>query len=1039
MARLRVVIAHDPVLLLRRAADEFLVRRRATPSEPFPTVPCLLALRQGGLRDDLLGMAAEAGLPGWFDPPLCIFHELPRWLGAPERDVIGEYERFVLVGRILRREEGGVFARLARPDDFADAVDALFGELLAEGVPPAQLERALAARGRGDDFERRRDAELARAYAAYVAELARIGKGDGRDEWAHCAAAIADGRADVARALGGRRDVRIFGLQDLRGGWKPLLAALAGCGALDSVAIYTSVALPLDDLGAEVERLAEPAAMASSLFRGDAGRAERTASLLVAPDTERELDEIARRVRVLIDGGVEPRRIAIVSRKARPHADLALASLGRFGIPATARQRVALAEIPVVRAVRALFDGAADGWTRHSLVEIAAQPYLACGLDAGVLDHLGYRQALSGLEAWEIALRRLEARAREREAAAAEGADEDARRHPLPPAARVTATREAFGRFASRARQLDRRRPLLEWLRWLAELLRHDPWRIARRIHDVPGDELEIARRDLAGWNALIAIVDEWSAALGEFDAGGEVLGAAEFHAQLRACLDGDVALWTPVQQGVQVLESLAAAYRGFEHVFVVGMQAGAFPAARPRSPILDDAEREQLAALGVPLERREAWEERERELFRVLIAGARTHLTLSYARLDDDGRDVIGSAFVEALGDVATLDRADLPAHEVLIHGVPVVRDDRDAAQALHAARIERLRETGTPSPWNGQVRDGALLEWLATEFGDDRLWSPTQLEEFAKCPWAFFSKRLLRIEQREDPDDELAPSVRGTVLHDALHRFYDAARALRGGPVFLVPDDADWALPLLDDAVAAAMDAEGARGWLGHPSLHDARRAELARIGRDFLQWEMQLHHDMTDPKTRKRNAPAMIRTGVEAHEVAFDEMVYEHEGIRIRYRGTIDRVEVSVDERIPEARFVAAADYKTTKSSTPGKGDRAAWDDGVVLQVPLYAYALSHLRPSEELARIGYLIVKKPELVQALELYRYDRKQQAVESQDDAQDRWREALGAAIGHVRRARAGEFPADPPPSCGCPPWCHAREICRVKGGPESR
>lgn len=45
--------------------------------------------------------AAEAGVPGRFDPPLCVFHELPDWLGTADMPV-GDYERLVLIGRILR-------------------------------------------------------------------------------------------------------------------------------------------------------------------------------------------------------------------------------------------------------------------------------------------------------------------------------------------------------------------------------------------------------------------------------------------------------------------------------------------------------------------------------------------------------------------------------------------------------------------------------------------------------------------------------------------------------------------------------------------------------------------------------------------------------------------------------------------------------------------------------------------------------------------------------------------------------------------------
>jgi len=144
------------------------------------------------------------------------------------------------------------------------------------------------------------------------------------------------------------------------------------------------------------------------------------------------------------------------------------------------------------------------------------------------------------------------------------------------------------------------------------------------------------------------------------------------------------------------------------------------------------------------------------------------------------------------------------------------------------------------------------------------------------------------------------------------------------------------------------------------------------------------------------------------------------------------------VSVDERIPGKRFVAAIDYKSSEWSTPGSGKSAAWGDGVVLQVPLYAHALETLRPGKDIARVEYQTIKKPKQVHSLELYSVDKKTSRVEEDVDAVAKWQAALDQAIEHVRRARAGEFPAKPPETCKCPPWCHGRDICRIPGGPQN-
>src|SRR5579883_1741514 len=966
MAALRMVVAHDPGRLLRHAANGFLVRRTPTAGEPFPTVPYLLAVRQGGLREDVIEMAAAERVAGWFDPPLAIFAELPAWLGLPERAILGDYERAVLLAAILREQGQNLFARLDRPADYVDAVDALFGDLIADGVPAARFHDALERRPGRDLFERGRDADLARAYGAYLDRLATLGKSDGRDPWLACARAIESGAADLATSLGGRREIRIVGLQDLRRGWGHLVRALAASPALDDVIVYGTIALPVDLPGVVVDRLDEPDTPAARLFTAAPQRTAATATLLIAPDVDRQVDEVAQRVRQEIEGGVPPHRIAVVARQARPGVDRAIASLGKSGVAATARRRTALAEIPLIRAIGTLFTAAADGWTRSGLTEIAEQPYLECGLAVDIINKIGYRHRVEGLASWRRELRALEAQSRDRARGAAAS---DGGRHPersLPPPGRVAAARERFDRFAERAAELDRDRTLLGWLGWLSRFLADDPWRLMSAIFDVPDEQFEVARLDLAGWDGLRKILTEWTGAVEAFGAGGEALSVGQFAVQLRACLSGDVALWTTTHRGVQVLEALAAAYRSFDHVFLVGMEAGAFPRRMPRSPLLSDADREALADAGLPIERRELWDARERELFRVLVAGA-PRLTVSYSRLDDAGREVIRSTFVEEVSDVLELQETELQPSAVVADRMPLYRTSAALAAAVHGAGIERLRLNGERSPYSGWIADADLSTWLTTEFGDERVWSPTQLEELAKCPWAYFSKRLLRIERLDDPSDDIQPMVQGGVLHTALQRFYDAARARGSGPVFLRAGDATWAEPLLDDCVDSAFDEAAARGWLGHPAFRAARRAEARRVARGFLAWEIGQHEDMFNP--RKRTAFAMIRTGVDGCELAFEDMVYEGDGVRLRYRGFIDRVEVSVDERAPGRTFIAASDYKNTRYSTPGGGHKDAWADGVVLQVPLYAYALAHLRPDDRIARVDYLALKGQEAVHQL----------------------------------------------------------------------
>jgi hypothetical protein len=1020
--KIDLVVGRDPHALLEQAAEGFLVPPTPTADEPFASPRHLLALRQGGLRDDLIALAAGRGVRGWFDPPLCIFGELPGWLGATPRKACGEFERTALLAEVLRHTAHGVFGSARRIDDFLAAVDRLFGDLAAEDITPDAYEAALAGLAGRDDFERRRDDELARAYRLYVDELARAGMRDGRDALADCARAI-DATGVVGEALRGRREIRVFGLADLRGGWRPLLRALDGCPGLDRIVIYSADHLPVD----------------AGLLRGVSELPGTSATvgafeLVEALDHEAEAERVAARVRVLVDRGVPAGRIAIVAREARPNVDLAVRALGRFGVPATARLRHPLRSIPVVRALLALFGAAAEGWMRHGLVELAEQPYFANDLDARVMNFIGYRRRVVGLDEWGAALTALEVESRRFEAG--EDVEDDHRRAP-PPSWRVAKARAAFLTFAERVRLLDAARPLAAWLDWLAEFLGSDPWHIGERIYRVSDERFSIARLDLAAYRGLAAIVREWQGAVRHWAPPVAALDVAAFLARLSTMLDGDQPLWTETGQGVQVLEAFAAAYRSFEHLFLVGMEAGRWPIPAPGSPLLDEGQRDALHRAGMPFDVRADWDLRERRLFDVLVAGAHGSLTVSCATGGSGREAAIPSVLVEEVGEA--LRRSEAPPYCSVdaLPRAPAYRSREVAEHARRAAEIERVRETGARSPYNGLVEDPGLVAALAEEFGDARLWSPTQLESYAKCPWAYFSSRLLHLEKLEDPDDDIDPAVRGRVLHDALARFYDGAVARVGGPVFLRDADRTWVGPLLmgalDDAIARAREVL----WIGAPALFEAKRAELRRLLTRYLDFEIGANEDSFAP--RKRTRPKMLRTAVAEHEVEFTDVVLERGGVAFRFRGRIDRVEVGADERVPSGAFLAAVDYKTSRYAAPGGGDAKAWSDGVVLQVPLYAYALTRLRPGSRVARVEYRAIKQREEVHSLQLVHVDRKAGALVEDEEAARLMESALDAVAEHVMAVRGGIFPAAPPESCGCPSFCHAWEICRVKGSPRTK
>ncbi|MBK8943826.1 MAG: PD-(D/E)XK nuclease family protein [Ignavibacteriae bacterium] len=98
------------------------------------------------------------------------------------------------------------------------------------------------------------------------------------------------------------------------------------------------------------------------------------------------------------------------------------------------------------------------------------------------------------------------------------------------------------------------------------------------------------------------------------------------------------------------------------------------------------------------------------------------------------------------------------------------------DSEQIIKKNKIRNLRSENylEENIYNGFVNSNQenFKEYL-NEISK-REFSISQLETFAKCPFKYFSERILKIKPIEEPTEEFEPMELGNVLHSILYEFY-------------------------------------------------------------------------------------------------------------------------------------------------------------------------------------------------------------------------------------------------------------------------
>ena len=927
-------------------------------------------------RDLLVRVGALfGGRIGTFDD---LFREIAR--GAPDaRQVASDAQRVLVVKSALASVSLNGLGASARRTGFAPVLLAALGELQSGLLEPDQVE--------GD---------LGRLYAAYRAELDRVGLWDRDLQRAKAADRIA-----TEHSAWEGRPVFAYGFEDLTGAEWRLLETLAGRTDVTVSLPYepgrpafAAVQATAEDLArladGRIEELpprfgdiAHPALahLERALFSDtpptpvEIGGAIR---FLEGAGTRGALELVADELLDLLRSGVAAESVAVVCPNLDRYAGPLETAFGSAGVPY-----------------------AHEGWMRlprtaYGAALCSVLRFAWLGADRAALFAF-LRSPFSGLQRHQVDF--AEGRLRGR-----------AISHPERVAEEIEKLRPGAMRTVEALRSES---DPVAAVRDLAQ-------RMSAAAHPT-GEPFasEETRRDLRAYEAVHRLLDE-------LDGWGRLGGEVSQEAVVAALDDATVQGARAGEAGrVAVLDLARARTRRFEVVFVLGLEEGSLPRRERESPFLDDATRRNLGGRLL----RSGTVERDRYLFYTACARASRRLYLVREAATDEGAPREPSPFWD---DVRSVFDADDVARwtvrrplSALTRPLDEARTERERLRAVARLDADEATEATSLARANGWERRldrarGAfarrtkLTHPLVLEsLGARDSFGVTELERFADCSSAWFVERFL------DPksiDAEVDAKLRGSVAHTTLNRFFSGLPKELGSDrveADRVEDAVRFMRACLDDALAGV-----------RMDMTDMQRRELDQtLWRDL---EALVHAEAEAPlplvprrfevSFGSERSPQELQRGIDLGGVTLS--------------GKVDRIDVD-----PFSARGIVIDYKSGKAAHSA----AEIEKELRLQIPLYMLVLRDLVGVEPLGGL-YRPLSGTRKMRGLlrEEAREDGLPGLADNDYVDDETFWSRVEAAREKARefavRIQEGDVRHDPKGD-ECPAWCDLWTVCRVRRG----
>ena len=526
---------------------------------------------------------------------------------------------------------------------------------------------------------------------------------------------------------------------------------------------------------------------------------------------------------------------------------------------------------------------------------------------------------------------------------------------------------------------------------------------------------------------------------------------------------------------GLRVLEATDIRGLRFRAVFIAGLVEGGFPLRASRDWIYPHEERERLKQYGLTLEDISPDTLlKEEHYFYQAACRATERLFLSRPLVLEDGSETVASYYVEELSRAVApskisrrVVRSDFDGRTLFessrgseLATLVVRQEERRRYRAQRGGnfpgeviarlmatasergflseparrRIAIERERSGPSfgRFDGVIISKRLIEGLGQQYDAAHDFSASELSLYGKCPFKFFAEKVLKLEPRGEAALDLTALDAGSLLHEALRRFFERHRGERlsdldrvtlkrelGEVADAVFDEHQRIVPPLNPQVWN-IDRETRKLLLEQVLDYELEVEEKTRA-RDVKPTYFELAFGMkggaVDPNSTDRRLELQRASGDQT-EIA-------------RLRGQIDRVDLARDGT------AIAYDYKLSKG--PSLDDMT---EGRALQLHIYLAALEQLfLPGSQIAGGGYYTMKGGAARRNQGLYRKDfgdytgvGNRTASTLSDSEWRAIRAEMEARVWEfIEGMRAGKLVVDPSaPEATCP-HCDYSAVCRYE------